>query len=711
MQLSKTAFLFFGFFLIASICSAQNHKSTLLKKANSKDLKIQIDALTELAIEYTSIDADSALWYAKKGLQLAEEVKDFEAMSIILSHRAGTEIKKGQLDIAQETQKLALQVAEENQSSFAKSKAYLVEAKIHQNRTLPEEWEAALIKAEENFPDKTLSGEHACDILGARGALFLFHGQIDSASSKFQETFSLAKRLNLSDGILAVAKHNLMLIHFQNQDLDKALKAGLEARAYMPKPHKSYNAAAIEEMIAIIYGEMDLYNKALMHCQTGIEINEQYVKNNKLAIRFKLMQSNLWILQESKPFEFIFAQVKMIIDSAKANNMVYEEIMGYSYLGLAQMRADLPDEALTSFKTIFDWGNMNGVKEVKYIGLEGFTSVLIHEQFSGSITDLPPDMELLLIEGEKEAADRDIKSSVIVKTALTKWYELTNRPKLALEKNKEREALSLEIINAEKAEAFAKIQEEYGNKEKDQKIKIQEVELEGQNLKIIGIISFFSLLTLFIGLTISYRLRKRNEDKIYALKDQISADLHDDIGSTLVQINMLTNQLSFESDRPEIKEKTRLIRDKSKYVTSTMNDIVWSLDSTRNSPEDLISRLENHFGEVMKSAHIEFQFSVKNEPTIGSFSNDQKQQIFFIAKEAITNIIKHSDSTAASLEIQFQKEVFSLKVRNQYASMKESVSSTKRGIKNMQLRASTINGTLETQQEKDAFQVLLLVKI
>lgn len=234
--------------------------------------------------------------------------------------------------------------------------------------------------------------------------------------------------------------------------------------------------------------------------------------------------------------------------------------------------------------------------------------------------------------------------------------------------------------------------------------------LEKRNL---GIISLFFLgLTGAIAFVINERLADRNKKNIRKLKEQLSADLHDDIGSTLVQINMLANLSEADSSvSPAILSNLQSIRKKSKFAISTMSDIVWSLDNDRNKISHLIDRLTFYFRDVLKvsGAEGEINIDIGDKPIL--LSADQKMNIFLIAKEAYTNILKHTRSTKINTSISKKGPLLILSIQNRIKEIIPNPNSTGKGTKNMELRAKSIRGSITHEYRNDLYSVKLFVKL
>ena len=160
-----------------------------------------------------------------------------------------------------------------------------------------------------------------------------------------------------------------------------------------------------------------------------------------------------------------------------------------------------------------------------------------------------------------------------------------------------------------------------------------------------------AILALF-GLIYSiFRYRLQQAIAMERLRTKISSDLHDDVGSLLSGLAMQTELLEANASDAD---KTRLhkIANISRNAVSQMRDLVWSIDSRRESIGDLIERMRELAEELLLPNDIAFKMDTSN---IKNFDRkllaQTKQDIFLIFKEAINNITRHSD--ADFVEINF----------------------------------------------------------
>ncbi len=203
----------------------------------------------------------------------------------------------------------------------------------------------------------------------------------------------------------------------------------------------------------------------------------------------------------------------------------------------------------------------------------------------------------------------------------------------------------------------------------------------------------------FLMLFLVFSMRKY---ELYHLKQleklrlRISRDLHDDLGSALTGIAIRSELIMDKKDSKEVNEFLNDIAVQSRSAVDTLSDIVWAMDSRNNKLQNLADRMHNVLYLLLTPLDISFQFASIEEDKPIFLNQDHRQHIFLIFKEAITNIIKHSNATHVSVNITKDKYYMKLVIKdNGTFKEKTEISLNGNGINNMKTRAEKIEGKLQ----------------
>ena len=175
---------------------------------------------------------------------------------------------------------------------------------------------------------------------------------------------------------------------------------------------------------------------------------------------------------------------------------------------------------------------------------------------------------------------------------------------------------------------------------------------------------FISAMILLLAAFIYYlgTMKTKNLLAIEKLKSKVAADLHDNIGSGLTEITILSEVASRKNN---IEQKIaggelNKISDISRRLVDNMSDIVWVVNPSRDSLHDLILRLKDNYSDLLSSLGIHFKARNLEKLKDVKLPMDVKQNLYSIFKEAINNSIKHSNCKNITLEANLRNDVLEI---------------------------------------------------
>ena len=116
------------------------------------------------------------------------------------------------------------------------------------------------------------------------------------------------------------------------------------------------------------------------------------------------------------------------------------------------------------------------------------------------------------------------------------------------------------------------------------------------------------------GIVVLFITRRRLKQKLQRLEQQraieyerarIAQDIHDDLGSHLTRITMLSESARSEPDDPvQAGENLNQIYDTARDLTRSMDEIVWAVNPKHDMLESLANYLEKFAQDFLASAGI-----------------------------------------------------------------------------------------------------------
>ncbi len=204
----------------------------------------------------------------------------------------------------------------------------------------------------------------------------------------------------------------------------------------------------------------------------------------------------------------------------------------------------------------------------------------------------------------------------------------------------------------------------------------------------------FALLLIYAWTRYNVYLTLEKYKATQAMRAKISTDLHDDVGSILSGLSMKSELMSYSADETQQKELTTL-SEMSRDAMERMRDTVWAMDARKDKYENLTDRMRSFAENNLPLKNITYDFKVESPKTGEFISPEIRQNVYLIFKEAITNILKHSDAKHVTITFNKKGNTLTLKISDN-GSKKNTSSSDGLGMSNMKARAESLKGTLKS---------------
>lgn len=162
---------------------------------------------------------------------------------------------------------------------------------------------------------------------------------------------------------------------------------------------------------------------------------------------------------------------------------------------------------------------------------------------------------------------------------------------------------------------------------------------------------WFIAMVVLVSILTAYSAYRYKLSKVLALellRNKISTDLHDDIGSTLSSISILS-EVAVREKEQKSKRILGEINERSHNLMEKMDDIVWSISTGNDTVGILFIRIQQFASSVLEAKDIEYEVNVPDRIKGMKLDMQRRQHIYLILKEAINNLIKYSECTTVSI--------------------------------------------------------------
>lgn len=215
-----------------------------------------------------------------------------------------------------------------------------------------------------------------------------------------------------------------------------------------------------------------------------------------------------------------------------------------------------------------------------------------------------------------------------------------------------------------------------------------------------------SLTTVFI-LYYIFTVRIKSQLEIEKLKSKIAADLHDNIGSGLTEISILS-EVASRTTGNNASATLQKISERSRQLVDSMSDIVWVINPEKDSLHDLMIRLKNSYSDILSSVNCDLKITNLQNLKRVKIPIDIKQNLYLILKEALNNAIKHSKATLIKIEFDSKDDYLNIKLEDNGIGMDFNKTTIGNGIQNMNKRAMAIGWKLEIESKENKGTLIMV---
>lgn len=195
-------------------------------------------------------------------------------------------------------------------------------------------------------------------------------------------------------------------------------------------------------------------------------------------------------------------------------------------------------------------------------------------------------------------------------------------------------------------------------------------------------------------------LESEKEIEKQQIRNRIASDLHDEIGSNLSSISLLSSLVkqNFPAEKNaelngDIKKYLSEIENASRSSTESIRDIVWFVNPMSDQMNSLITKMRETANLMLSNIQFELNcFEIKPDEKINP---ELKRNLYLIYKEALNNIVKHSGAKFVKILVEEINKVFRIVIEDNGKGFIVNEAESGNGLKNLQFRAQQIKGDLK----------------
>ncbi len=588
--------------------------------------------------------------------------------------------------------------------------------------------------------------------------VYISESEFESASKIIDSTIALLKYDTLSSQLFS-AYSNKGRVYRSLGDIDKAKEQYKLAEKIALVNNQKSNLKVVYNNLGNIEHISGQYDKAIEYYFNSIKIKEELGDSRGLSIGYHNIGAICIDMQDwekaLKNFELsneiakdIDFKVLMVHNEGKIGSAYLE--LGKPELAIEKYNSALDIARQSSFKygiatNLYRLGDvyidqkeylksnnylLKALKEARNIKskpLESAVLVSIAENYikspkaknlnsdSNSLKDKDILQYLLSAKSLSDEME-NVENQITALKGLNLFYTTTGNYKENVAVLKEYLDLKDTIFTKDRVAAIADWETKYETARKEKEIlklesEQQIAEIKRKQITYIAMGSGMFLLGLFyLGYLYFVAQSKRKQRKQREdFRSKLSSDLHDDVGTILTGLAMQTELLSqFVPDK--LKSNVDNLASMSRDAMGKMRDTVWAIDSRKDTIDDLVHRMIDFAEENLLTKDIQLKFNtnlyekdVKIEPVI-------RQNVYLIFKEAVTNILKHSNASIVKVDLISSKSQLDLSIHDNGSFDETKIKTSGTGTSNMKMRTENLEGYFKLLKS-DGFKIMLSIPL
>lgn len=184
-------------------------------------------------------------------------------------------------------------------------------------------------------------------------------------------------------------------------------------------------------------------------------------------------------------------------------------------------------------------------------------------------------------------------------------------------------------------------------------------------------------------------LRRRLD--VQAVRMRIARDLHDQVGSGLSQIAILSEVAQRTPDKTPVSQ----IAEISRELVDSISDIVWAINPARDNLPDLAQRMHRFAADLLTARNVAVEFQAEGLGESTSISPETRRQVYLIYRECVRNALRHSDCHRVKVSVSRKDGALLLEVADDGVGFDRNSATQGTGLASLEERARALGGRIE----------------
>jgi signal transduction histidine kinase len=179
---------------------------------------------------------------------------------------------------------------------------------------------------------------------------------------------------------------------------------------------------------------------------------------------------------------------------------------------------------------------------------------------------------------------------------------------------------------------------------------------------------------------------------------RISRDIHDNIGSRLTEIILLSelarrNQTKASELEVHVGRLSKVARE----VVRDLDEIVWAVNPKNDFLDNFSDYIFEYVDKFLGMTSIRFRVDVAEGMPHQPLSSAARHNLFLVVKEALNNVVKHSAATEVWVRAKAQNGDLTFEIEDNGKGFARQAAGFGNGLGNMEKRVKDVGGRFELE--------------
>ncbi|HQQ98443.1 MAG TPA: two-component regulator propeller domain-containing protein [Cyclobacteriaceae bacterium] len=184
-------------------------------------------------------------------------------------------------------------------------------------------------------------------------------------------------------------------------------------------------------------------------------------------------------------------------------------------------------------------------------------------------------------------------------------------------------------------------------------------------------------------------------------RERISKDLHDDLGSGLSKIFIISEMTRKSGTRDQAFTQHQLekISAASTELLTNLGNLVWSHNPANDSLLKLFAYMREHLGQLFDETSIALTITLPEPEADTLVPATWRRNVYLLVKEALHNVLKHAHASVANLDVLIKANTLCITVQDNGVGFDPQAMIPGNGMGNMKKRVQDCGGTMEVSSD------------